>query len=60
MKKDYNALHMLLPVDEIAKHVAEILAEAESDPPPPPQAVADALLEMLTREFEPVLGSLAG
>jgi hypothetical protein len=50
MKKDYNALHILLPVDEIAKDVAEILAEAESDTPPPPQAVADALLEMLTRK----------
>ena len=53
MKKDYSALHMLLPVDEIAKGVAEILAEAESNTPPPPQAVADALLEMLTRESNP-------
>jgi hypothetical protein len=33
MKKDYNALHMPLPVDEIAKDVPEILAEAESDTP---------------------------
>src|SRR5687768_17530658 len=50
VKKDYHALHMLLPEDELAHADAEILAEAKSDPQPPALEVAEALVGMISRQ----------